>query len=164
MSEFKYVGTELDLFAAVHNWKSYWSDRIRPFVNGDVLEVGAGMGSNTSFLDPGGTGRWVCLEPDSRLIAQLTENLAHSKSRSEYETLCGTLRSLDASQKFDTIIYIDVLEHIENDRYELEIGASRLRAGGPICSLPSMPRLDISGGTTARCCAAFLRPASASIT
>lgn len=142
MTDFKYVGSELDLFAAVHNWKSYWSRRIQPFVTGDILEVGAGIGSNTPFLDPGGNGRWVCLEPDSRLISQLTENLAHTTSRRGYEAVSGTLQSLDASRKFHTIIYIDVLEHIENDREELESAAARLRAGGRIIVLsPAHQRL-----------------------
>lgn len=142
MKDFKYVGSELELFAAVHNWKSYWSHRIQPFVSGDVLEVGAGIGSNTPFLDPGGDRRWVCLEPDSRLIAQLTENLRQTRCRSGHETVCGTLQSLDASQKFDTIIYIDVLEHIENDREELERAASHLRAGGRVIVLsPAHQRL-----------------------
>ena len=142
MNDFKYVGSELELFAAVHNWKSYWSRRIQPFVTGDVLEVGAGIGSNTPFLDPGGDGRWVCIEPDSRLIAQLTENLGQMICRRRHEAVCGALQSLDASQKFDTIVYIDVLEHIENDREELESAASRLRAGGRVIVLaPAHQRL-----------------------
>jgi len=142
MTDFKYVGSELELFAVAHNWKSYWSRRIRPFITGDVLEVGAGIGSNTPFLDPGGNGRWVCIEPDSRLIAQLIENLAQTTNRRGREAVSGTLQSLGASQKFDTIIYIDVLEHIENDREELECAASRLRAGGRIIVLsPAHQRL-----------------------
>jgi SAM-dependent methyltransferase len=126
---------ELELFAAADNWKRYWSRRIQPFVTGDVLEVGAGIGSNTPFLDQGGNGGWVCLEPDPGLIARLTENLARTAGRHEYEIICGTLETLDASRTFDTIIYIDVLEHIENDRDELETAASHLRAGGRIVVL-----------------------------
>jgi SAM-dependent methyltransferase len=142
MNDFKYVGSELELFAAVHNWKSYWSHRIRPYIIGDVLEVGAGIGSNTRFLDPGGEGRWVCLEPDSRLLAKLTDTLGQTTSQRRHEAVCGSLQSLDASQKFDTIIYIDVLEHIENDREELESAASRLRAGGRVIVLsPAHPAL-----------------------
>jgi 2-polyprenyl-3-methyl-5-hydroxy-6-metoxy-1,4-benzoquinol methylase len=38
-------------------------------------------------------------------------------------------------QKFDTIIYIDVLEHIENDREELKGAAAHLREGGRIIVL-----------------------------
>ena len=74
MSELKYVGSELDLFAGVVNWKAYWAREIRPFVGGDILEVGAGIGSNTRLLDPGGAGRWVCLEPDPELKCQLVNN------------------------------------------------------------------------------------------
>ena len=136
MTDFKYVGSELDLFAAVHNWKAYWSGRVLPFITGDVLEVGAGIGSNTALLDKGGNGRWVCLEPDSRLIAKLTEKLALSKNPRDREAICGTLETLDAAWKFDTIIYIDVLEHIEKDREELENAASSsLRPGGRIIVL-----------------------------
>src|SRR5271156_1793212 len=124
MSEFKYVGSELDLFAAVRNWKSYWSGQVRPFLTGDVLEVGAGIGSNTRFLNPGGTGRWVCLEPDPELAAQLVRNSQETKSPAVYETVCGTLESLPGQQEFDTIIYIDVLEHIDKDREELNQAAS----------------------------------------
>lgn len=141
MSEFKYVGSELDLFAAVKNWKEYWSGQIRPFLRGDIVEVGAGIGSNTQLLDPGGDGRWVCLEPDRELIGQLAKNLREAKPRRSYETVCGTLQTLEG-QQFDTIIYIDVLEHIENDRDELNQAASHLRPGGHLIVLsPAHQRL-----------------------
>jgi SAM-dependent methyltransferase len=142
MSEFKYVGSELDLFADVWNWKAYWSRQIRPFLRGDILEVGAGIGSNTRFLDPGGgTGRWVCLEPDPELHGLLVKTFAETKPRRAYETVCETVASL-TDQQFDTIIYIDVLEHIDNDREELNQAASHLRPGGHLIVLsPAHQRL-----------------------
>lgn len=141
MSDFKYVGSELDLFADVWNWKSYWSSQLRPFLSGDILEVGAGIGSNTEVLDTGGAGRWVCLEPDPQLFAQLEQRLKQANVRHTYEAVCGTLQAM-GSQKFDTIIYIDVLEHIENDREELIAAASHLRSGGNIIILsPAHQRL-----------------------
>lgn len=140
MSEFKYVGSELDLFAAMWNWKAYWSRQIQPFLRGDILEVGAGIGSNIRFLDPG-AGRWVCLEPDPALTVQLVENFRGLEPRRSYETVCGTLESL-AGQQFDTIIYIDVLEHIDNDREELNRAALLLRPGGHLIVLsPAHQRL-----------------------
>ena len=135
MADFKYAGSELDLFAAVHNWKTYWSNRIRPYVTGDVLEVGAGIGSNTPYLDSGDNGRWVCLEPDAGLVSQLTTNLVRSGNKRTYETITGTLQDLDSNLRFDTILYIDVLEHIEDDRAELANAASRLEVGGRIIVL-----------------------------
>jgi 2-polyprenyl-3-methyl-5-hydroxy-6-metoxy-1,4-benzoquinol methylase len=127
MSELKYVGSELDLFAEVWNWKAYWSAQVRPFLSGDVLEVGAGIGANTRFLDSGReTGRWVCLEPDPELASRVPGNAC--------ETVCGTLESM-AGQTFDTILYIDVLEHIEEDREELNRAAAHLRPGGRLIVL-----------------------------
>jgi SAM-dependent methyltransferase len=135
VTDFEYVGTELDLFSTVHNWKSYWSSRVRPFITGDVLEVGAGIGSNTRFLDAGGNGRWVCLEPDRRLTVQLEKNLAQTGSARRHEIVCGTLATLEPSDTFDTIIYIDVVEHIQDDRQEMQAAARRVRAGGRIIVL-----------------------------
>lgn len=135
MNDFKYVGSELELFAAAHNWKAYWSEHIRPFVKGDVLEVGAGIGANTPYLDRGGNRRWVCLEPDPLLTAQLSRNLAETSDGREYEIISGTLQSLAPQEKFDSILYIDVLEHIENDRAELEAAAARLNPGGRVIVL-----------------------------
>lgn len=135
MGEFRYVGSELQLFASVRNWKTYWSRQIRPFISGDVLEVGAGIGSNTRFLDAdGGTGRWVRLEPDPALSNLLINRVAEEQPRRAYETVCGTLASLN-DQHFDTIIYIDVLEHINNDREELHQAALHLKCGGHLIVL-----------------------------
>jgi len=141
MSDFKYAGSELDLFSAAWNWKAYWSRQIKPFLTGDVLEVGAGIGSNTRFLDPGGAGRWVCLEPDPGLSGQLVKTLSETEQRSAYEIVCGTLELL-VNQQFDTIIYIDVLEHIDNDSEELTQAAAHLRPGGHLIVLsPAHQRL-----------------------
>lgn len=142
MNEYKYAGKELDLFADVHNWKSYWSSRIRHLIRGDVLEVGAGIGSNTPYLDSGGIGRWLCIEPDPELAARLGRNLEQRVGQSKYETACGTTKNLDPNVKFDTILYIDVLEHIEDDGGELETAANLLRAGGRLMILsPAHQRL-----------------------
>lgn len=132
MSDFTYVGSELELFADVHNWKTYWSNYIRRFVGKEVLEVGAGIGSNTRFLDAVGQGRWVCLEPDTQLLARLADNVRRAPRAQPYDAVCGTLATLDAKERFDTIIYIDVLEHIEDDRGELERAAAHLHSCGHI--------------------------------
>jgi SAM-dependent methyltransferase len=133
MTEFKYVGSELDLFAVVHHWKSYWSAELRPFITGDVLEVGAGIGSNTRYLDTGELGRFVCLEPDVGLICRLQEQLGNGSRK--YETMCGTLESVPSGDQFDTICYIDVLEHIRDDAAELNRAAAHLRPGGRVIVL-----------------------------
>jgi len=135
MSENGYCGGELDLFAECRNWKAYWSAAISPYVRGEVLEVGAGIGSNAPFLNQSRGQPWVCLEPDARLLARLRVSLAHSGMEPLPEAIHGTLESLEASRRFDTVVYIDVLEHIENDRLELSNAGARLRPGGRIVVL-----------------------------
>jgi SAM-dependent methyltransferase len=141
MNEFKYCGTELELFAAARNWKGYWSRQVRPFLRGDILEVGAGIGSNTLILDADGAGRWTCLEPDPHLFSQLVQTLAKIPPRRAYEPICGTLQSL-RDQQFDTVLYVDVLEHIKDDREELNQATLHLRSRGHLIVLsPAHQRL-----------------------
>jgi SAM-dependent methyltransferase len=133
--DFHYVGSELDLFAVVVRWKSYWSERIKPYLRGDTLEVGAGIGSNTSLLRGLVSGRWVCLEPDGELSVQLKANLKEATELQNCESYCGTLQSFPDEESFDTIVYVDVLEHIEDDAGELRLAAARLRPGGRVIVL-----------------------------
>jgi SAM-dependent methyltransferase len=134
MKNFAYQGAELDLFAGAKNWKSYWSREIEPFLKGDVLEVGAGIGSNIRYLDRPGLGQWVCLEPDAALARKLGARLAQSSRMPPIEIMCGTLETVTGRQ-FDTILYIDVLEHIERDGEELATAARCLRPGGHLVVL-----------------------------
>jgi SAM-dependent methyltransferase len=126
-----YEGTELEVFSHAHNWKRYWAARIRPYVRGAVLEVGAGTGVNTPLLKADDCSPWVCLEPDPVLVGEL-----ESRCRSlGCDVHPGTLDDLPEASRFDTILYIDVLEHIENDREELRRAAGFLRAGGHLVVL-----------------------------
>jgi SAM-dependent methyltransferase len=134
MAEYHYEGDELTLFARAHNWKQYWLRHLAPFIKGDVLEVGAGMGSNTPKLRPLGTGRWVCLEPDARLLSVLQEQVATSVSM-PVDVMCGTVNGLPKDQMFDTALYIDVLEHIPDDAAEIAEVAKHIRGNGHIIVL-----------------------------
>jgi SAM-dependent methyltransferase len=135
-AQFAYVGSELDLFAEVHNWKAYWSGLVQPYIHGDVLEVGAGLGANTRLLSKQRSeSRWVCLEPDSGLSTQTAARLADLNGVRNYEIVCGTMAAIPDEPAFDTIIYIDVLEHIEDDAGEMRAAALRLRPNGHIIVL-----------------------------
>jgi SAM-dependent methyltransferase len=129
---FRYQADELELFAKATNWKAYWASRLAPFIKGDVLEVGAGLGANTELLRSFSRGRYVCLEPDSQLIRQLQIRL---KVTSNVETLNGVVASLAPREQFDTAIYIDVLEHIEDDVAELDRVAKHIKPNGHIVVL-----------------------------
>ena len=75
----EYIGNELELFAAAKNWKQYVASIIKPFIKGDGLEAGAGIGSNTSLFFSANVNTWVLLEPDKNFTDQLKIKLAENK-------------------------------------------------------------------------------------
>jgi SAM-dependent methyltransferase len=132
--ETTYVGRELDLFAAATNWKVYWRSHVAKFIGGDVAEVGAGIGANSELLGNSERVRhWTCLEPDPQLARRLHDSLrGHADRRT---IIVGTLEDIGDADRFDSIVYIDVLEHIEDDRAELVRAAAHLRPGGALVVL-----------------------------
>lgn len=135
MSVHTYVGGELELFAQARHWKAYWISQLRRYIAGSVLEVGAGIGANTVILRTGQEHRWLCLEPDPSLASQLEGTIANAPACRGTEVRAVTLAGLDGTEKFDTILYIDVLEHIEGDGEELERAAQHLNPEGRIVAL-----------------------------
>jgi SAM-dependent methyltransferase len=135
MSQSHYVGQELDVFAHAKNWKRYWSSCVRPFLAGDVLEVGAGIGANTPILAPQLARSWTCLEPDPKLAQRAAAALSSEPSTSQCQVIVGTTQTIRENCRFDALLYIDVLEHIEQDKEELERAANLLNQGGSIVVL-----------------------------
>lgn len=137
MASIPYPGLELKLFEQAHNWKSYWSRRVAPFVRGAVLEVGAGIGANTRLLSTLEFTRWTCLEPDAALARQID-----LPPGGRHEIAPGTIADLPADLRYDAILYIDVLEHIADDAAEMARAAARLQPGGALIVLsPAHPFL-----------------------
>jgi SAM-dependent methyltransferase len=133
--DYHYVGGELELFANAIRWKNYYRGQLAPYIHGDVLEVGAGIGGTTRILCSSQADSWTSLEPDRRLLEQLRANYASDALPVNFEIVQGTLDSLPSERQFDTILYIDVLEHIENDRGELEQATRYLKPGGHLIVL-----------------------------
>ena len=134
MSEtFIYPGEELVLFQHAAHWKKYFSNTIKPYIKGNVLEVGAGIGATTLLLNDGSAPQWLMLEPDEKMNALLKTKLETKELPANCLLQTGTIDQLHAG--FDTIIYIDVLEHIEADALEVNQSARMLHAGGHIIVL-----------------------------
>ena len=136
MSDYQYEGQELDSFAHAQNWKNYWSSCVLPSISGDVLEVGAGIGVNTPILVSNAVGSWTCLEPDPELAGRAQAALQNNPKTTACEVVVGTTASvLPSGRQFDTLVYIDVLEHIPEDADELKTAARLLRRGGKLVVL-----------------------------
>jgi SAM-dependent methyltransferase len=130
MPEIAYLGSELELFARAYNWKEYVRSQIGHYLSG-VLEVGAGIGSNALLFVGGAHEEWLCLEPDPRLAV----HISNSPTLTGCKLVVGTVADLPVSETFDSILYMDPLEHIEDDRAELRESARRLKPGGRLVVL-----------------------------
>lgn len=139
MDDYTYSGSELGIFALATTWKHYFKSHMEPYVRGNVLEVGAGIGANSRLFDGGAVRSWTCLEPDRRFADELA---AATSGCSRTQILIGALADISREIAFDTILYLDVIEHLGDDRAELKLAASHLNAAGALILLaPAHPWL-----------------------
>jgi hypothetical protein len=104
---------------------------LRPCSGARVLEVG--IGANVEYLIGPGVEEGVCLEPDAELAARFRRRGLPECCRLGN----GTIERTSAEDRFDTILYIDVLEHIEDDSGEL-----RKAARNPLMAAPSATQMS----------------------
>jgi hypothetical protein len=124
----KYIGNELSLFEHAINWKKYYSQILNKYISGEVVEVGAGLGGTTTFLQNEKCKSWICLEPDNDLSKIIEEKINKGIVPNLTTVVNGTIENIEETK--DTIIYIDVIEHIENDKLELELAMNLLNKNG----------------------------------
>jgi 2-polyprenyl-3-methyl-5-hydroxy-6-metoxy-1,4-benzoquinol methylase len=116
-------------------WKKYYRQFIALYLKGRVLEVGSGIGGTTNQLCDGTQEKWLCLEPDPDLFSTLEKMIHDKKLPACCSCLKGTTSDLSKSELFDAVIYIDVIEHIENDKEELTRAKELIKPNGHLVIL-----------------------------
>jgi 2-polyprenyl-3-methyl-5-hydroxy-6-metoxy-1,4-benzoquinol methylase len=134
-NQYNYPGQELAFFEKAANWKAYFSSYIKKFIGINVLEVGSGIGATTGLLNDGSAEMWTLLEPDEEMNNILQRKKETQSQFSNCFIRKQTIFELSSSQKFDTIIYIDVLEHIEDDKKEMKRACELLQPNGHLIIL-----------------------------
>ena len=135
MDNIKYIGEELGIFAHAINWKKYYGSLIKPYFGERILEVGAGIGETTSALYAPQVREWICLEPDAEFIKILQKKIQDNELSAVCRAKLGTVQELPQNEFYDSILYIDVLEHIEDDLAEAQAAARHLKPGGRLIVL-----------------------------
>jgi len=133
MGEIVYPGDELELFAQAHRWRQYWTGQVGRFITGHTIEVGAGIGSLTKHIAHQ-VEFLTSVEPDPNLNLQLAQTVA-TERLANVNIVLGTLSDLDESACVDSIVYADVLEHIEADGEEVLAASRLLKTGGHLVVL-----------------------------
>ena len=118
-------------------------DELNPHLGKSVLEIGAGLGQISTHLVER-QHSVVAVEPDSNLYSKLIEKISSTVDGTLNCTLEEALRTgqISANQQFDSVLYVNVLEHIENDIHELTVAQKFLAADGRVVIfVPAMPSL-----------------------
>lgn len=95
---------------------------------GRVLEVGAGVGNFT---------RWLARTADLVVVAEPDASMASAlaaAARDNVEVRAVPIEGLRGSgERFDAVVAINVLEHVEDDREAVRIAFELLDPGGRLC-------------------------------
>lgn len=116
------------------NYHRWILEVFKPFVGEHIVEVGAGTGSFSKLLLETNPSTLCLIEP-SEMFRKLQSNVPPSPSISLHRNIFTLVADqLEQSpQRPDTLFYVNVLEHIEDDRAELTTANRVLANGGHIC-------------------------------
>jgi SAM-dependent methyltransferase len=127
-----YFGRDLEAMSAANNYLRWIAEDFRRYLVGRVAEVGAGTGNFSRLLLEAGVEELTALEPSLNMYARLREVFAGDpRVTTVHSSLIG--HSKAAGRRFDTVVYVNVLEHVEDDAGELDAVQEVLARGGHLC-------------------------------
>ena len=121
----KYLNEVLEFFDISDNYRSYQIELFGNYVGKEILEVGAGRGKIIEILAQNSEKQFTLLELDKNFFDILNKKF-NSKNIKVLEERTQNIKE----NKFDTIFYLDVIEHIEDDRFELDTAYNLLKKNG----------------------------------
>ncbi len=126
-----FVRQDQILMSAASNYLRFQFDLLLPYLKGDVLEIGAGIGNMTTQLlkQAARITSLTCIEADPDCYAELARG--NFPSRLEKEIIQGYFPdTVPENRLFDLIYHFNVLEHIEDDERTLAACFQLLKPGG----------------------------------
>jgi SAM-dependent methyltransferase len=137
---FTYTGTELDALSAAKNYYSMLVGRFAPHVGERVVEVGAGVGTFGEYvLSATRLRELLLIEPADNNFPVLAQRFADD---SRVRAVHGYLEDLAAAASADTIVAVNVLEHVPDDAKFLDDAWRILEADGKLLLfVPALPFL-----------------------
>jgi len=122
-----YPGKELEAMSYAVNYHQWIVDEFEPYLGETLAEVGAGMGSVSKMLLAKGLKRLYAFEPSQNMYPFLEQELKDDERALTINDFFGPRY---AHIGVDAVVYINVLEHIEDDRAELRNALASLKPNG----------------------------------
>jgi SAM-dependent methyltransferase len=137
-ASFAYVSTELQALAQAKNYYRWVNRQFAPFIRQRVIEVGAGIGTFAqSLLDHVPISELVLVEPSANLFPILQRRFAEEP---RVKVVHGYFQPLASPAMTDSIVLVNVLEHIAEDQMFLNDAYAALSPGGTLLLLvPALP-------------------------
>jgi methyltransferase family protein len=131
-----YPGTELEAMSGASNYHRWILEIFKPYLGAHLVEVGAGIGSFSDLILSQHPCETLSLvEPSDSMYEQLAAHV-HLDTRVRVYTYHATFKEaaslIKAEHIPDSIIYVNVLEHIEDDEGELKLICRTLSEHGRV--------------------------------
>lgn len=143
----------LERLTAAPKFNRWMFDRLRPWIGQRVLEVGSGIGNLSVFLQD--RERVVLTDTEPWYLARLRERFGGRGNIEVARLYLPTVDGALAAERFDTVVCLNVLEHIEDDVASLAAMRGLLAPGGRVVLL--VPALRALYGTLDRALGHFRR-------
>jgi SAM-dependent methyltransferase len=129
----------LDRLADAVRYNRWMFDRIRPWIGSRVLEIGSGIGTLSTFLVD--RERLVLTDTREEYLARLRQRFDGLPNISVARLYLPRDTAI-AGEPFDTVICLNVLEHVDDDIGSLAAIHRLLHPGGRLVLLvPALPAL-----------------------
>ncbi|HEX9703920.1 MAG TPA: class I SAM-dependent methyltransferase [Gemmatimonadales bacterium] len=130
----------LEALAAAPQFNRWMFDRVRRWIGHHVLEIGSGIGNLSSFLLD--RRRLVLTDTASDYLDRLRERFGTYPNVEVARLYLPTVDGPLAAERFDSIVCLNVLEHVADDLGSLVAMRGLLAAGGRLIVLvPALPAL-----------------------
>ena len=136
---FDYSGTELAALVAAVNYHRWIFSTIQPYLGDAIVEVGAGIGSISTLLLETSPRKLVAFEPSKNLFPLLVQEVGQDH---RVQPINDVFKPHYLPDGVDSLVYVNVLEHIKDDEAELHCAFEALRSGGHLVVFsPALPWL-----------------------
>lgn len=134
-----YFGTDLEVMSFAINYQRWIFAEFLPYIKGSVAEVGAGMGNVSKLILDSNIKSLTAFEPSVNMYPLLEKAFkTDMRAKAVNDLLCIA----GGAESFDSVLYVNVLEHIEDDACELACAHTALTSGGYLMIfVPALPWL-----------------------
>ena len=127
-----YEGRDLEALSCLNRYRQWIYDSMAGHIGGRVVEIGAGIGTFSELLQSTAT-ELVLVEPGTNQVAALRDKFADTH---HVDVVCADALAWARtcpSESLDTVVMINVLEHVEDDGALLVELHRILQPGGTLC-------------------------------